>query len=171
MSMDRKQKRLLRQMRIAYMDLKTPEGYRMAREITKELENDTKIKKIQGGKRLRTVTLIDKRGNTKTYKSISDCARAFNVTRGTVLWAIDMGTPETGVFEGCVISLNGEAAKPKKKGRRVLARSPEGEELVFDSVSEVLETLEISSGAFYRSVKLKLPISNGKYEGWRFEKC
>lgn len=171
MSMDRKQKKCLCVLRGKYMDLHTPEGDRMAAAITKELLGDEKIKKIQGGKRLRTVTLIDKHGNTKTYKSISDCARAFNVRRGDVLGAINMGTPETGVFEGCMISLDGEAAKPKKKGRRVLARSPEGEEHVFDSVSEVLHALGVGNGVLYRSIKTKKEVSSGEFEGWRFEKC
>lgn len=169
--MDKALKKHLFRLRIAYMDLKTPEGYRMARAITKELIDDKKTKKIQGNKRLRTVTLIDKHGNTKTYKSISDCARAFNVRRGDVLGAINMGTPETGVFEGCVISLDGEGAKPKKKGRRVLARSPEGEEHVFDSVSEVFHALGVGNGVLYRSIKTKKEVSSGEFEGWRFEKC
>lgn len=167
MSMDRKQKQYLRAEICRLMDEERVDEARQLMDLL-----CPKKKLGDGDKRLRKVRLTDANGNVKEYDSITALAKAYNVSRGTVLRAINVGTPVSGVFAGYSVSIS-QPAQSKKTSRpgvaiRVISR--EGDVTTFESVSDAMSITGIGYAAFYKSIKDGTQVSKGEYRGWKFER-
>ncbi len=99
------------------------------------------VERITDDPRTRHIRVTDKDGNMTEYPSINQCAKAFNVARGTVKAAIKIGTPVTGVFKGYVLD-----------------------------ASETMRATGISSATLNNSLDSDKPIGAGKFKGWKFER-
>lgn len=126
----------------------------------------------EGDKRLRKVILTDVEGNTTEYQSLVSCAKAYNVSRGTVLRAINVGTPVSGVFAGYSVSISqpSQSKKTSRPGVAIRVISREGDVTTFESVSDAMSITGIGYAAFYKSIKDGTQVSKGEYRGWKFER-
>lgn len=166
MSMDREQKHDLRIKVCRLMDAGKTEEARKLMDILCGVDATCPR---PDDKRQRCVRVTDINGNMVEYRSVAICAEAMKASVALINKAIRIGTPVTGKLKGYVF----DADEPShgKRSTKAKAIKPNGEELMFDSISIMVREIGACGGTVYKFLNLGTPVIDGKFEGWRFERC